>query len=220
MPTNVMRLGYWAILLGAMVGVVALFWRSEFERGHPRAEILDPVKAFPLTRPIPDFHLTNQFNMPVNLESLAGFVWVADVIFSTCPGQCHQLSQQMRAVQKRLPPGGSVRLVSLTADPEYDTPPVLDKYGQRYGYQPSNWLFLTGPKSPVYDLAIKGLLFSVVEQPENLRANVDDRFIHSTAFALVDRDGLLRGVVQGEETNAVEQILARVNWLLLERRKP
>ena len=202
-----------------MTVVTALFWRSERLANRVSALGLNPAQAFPLTRPVANFRLTNQFEIPVNLESLSGFVWVADVIFTTCPGQCHQLSQQMRSVQQRLPLGAPVRLVSLTANPEYDTPAVLEKYGRRYGYEPSNWLFLTGSKQAVYDLAIQGLLFSVVEQPEERRASLEDRFIHSTAFALVDPEGRFRGVVQGEETNAVDQILERVDWLLREARK-
>jgi protein SCO1/2 len=126
----------------------------------------------------------------------------------------------MRAVQKRLPVGAPVRLVSLTADPEYDSPEVLNRYGKRYGYEPTSWLFLTGPKKAVYDLAADGLYFSVVDKEETQRSSVEDRFIHSTAFALVDSRGHLRGVVQGEATNAVDQILERVKWLLQEPQKP
>lgn len=216
MPVVLIRRGCWALLLLAMAAVTGIFWRSERERASTSAAEGALAKAFPLQRPVHDFRLTNQFDLPVTLESLAGYVWVANVIFTTCPGQCHQLSLQMRAVQKRLPVGVPVRLISLTADPEFDTPTVLAKYGQRYGYEPATWLFLTGPKHDVYQLASKELLFSVEEQPMERRVNADDRFIHSTAFALVDRAGRLRGVVQGEETNAVDQILGRVNWLLAE----
>jgi protein SCO1/2 len=205
----------WLVLLVAMVAMGVVFVRSELRGRTPRGGT-GAAPPLRLERPVGDFRLTNQFGIPVDRQALEGFVWVADVIFSRCPGQCHQLSLQMREVQRRLPPGAGVRLVSLTADPEFDTPEVLAKYGRRYGYDTNNWLFLTGPKADVYRLATQGLLFSVVEQPPGARASLEDLFIHSTAFALVDRRGRLRGVVQGELTNAVDLILQQAQRLTRE----
>lgn len=216
MPKTLTERVSWSVLLLAMLGMTVVFVRSEW-RGRDRSRLAGVNATFLLDRPVGDFRLTNQFDLPVTRDSLEGFVWVADVIFSRCPGQCHQLSQQLRDVQRRLPAGSPVRLVSLTADPEYDTPAVLARYGRRYGYDTNNWLMLSGSKSELYRLATNGLLFSVVEQPEGRRASLDDLFIHSTAFAIVDRRGHLRGVVQGEVTNAVQQILRRVDQLVRER---
>jgi len=216
MPKTLTERVSWSVLLLAMIGMTVVFVRSEL-RDRNRSSLTEANSTFLLDRPVGDFRLTNQFDLPVTRESLDGFVWVADVIFSRCPGQCHQLSQQLREVQRQLPAGSPVRLVSLTADPEYDTPSVLARYGRRYGYDTNNWLMLSGSKSELYRLATNGLLFSVLEQPEGRRASLDDLFIHSTAFAIVDRRGHLRGVVQGEVTNAVHQILRRVDQLVGER---
>ena len=213
MPKTLIERCSWSALIIAMVVMTVVFVRSE-QRGRAPTNPAASLSGFRMDRPLADFRLTNQFELPVTRAALDGFVWVVDVIFTRCPGQCHQLSQQMRALQKRLPPGAPVRLVSLTADPEFDTPAVLAKYGRRYGYDTNNWLFLTGPKADVYGLAIKELFFAVVEQPEGKRVSVDDLFIHSTAFALVDQRGHMRGVVQGELTNAVDQILGQVQQLL------
>ena len=216
MPKTLIERLSWFVLLSAMLMTAVVFVHSE-RRGRPGSNAGVGHSVFLMDRPVGNFRLTNQFDIPVTRPALEGFVWVVDVIFSRCPGQCHQLSQQMREVQKRLPVGAPVRLVSLTADPEYDTPAVLAKYGRRYGYDTNTWLFLTGPKVDVYGLAVKELLFSVVEQPEGTRVSLNDLFIHSTAFALVDRRGHLRGVVQGELTNAVDQIVHQVEQLLRDR---
>lgn len=189
-----------------MAAVTVVFFRSV-----PRASPL------PVIGPVADFHLTNQFRLAVTREALEGFVWVADVIFSRCPGQCHELSQQMRRIQDRLPRGRPVRLVSLSADPAHDTPDVLLRYGARYGSDSNRWYFLTGPKADVYRLAIDSLKFSVVEKPEGERTAWEDLFIHSSAFAVVDRSGRLRAMVQGELPDAEERILGHVRGLLEER---
>lgn len=215
MPKTLTERLAWLVLLVAMVVATGLFIRSESRRNQGAG---GPTMADGLImdRPVGAFRLTNQFSAPMTEENLRGYVWVADVIFTRCPGQCHQLSSQLREVQKRLPAGSPVRLVSLTANPEHDTPAVLQEYALRYRYETNNWILLTGSKASVYELAIKGLLFSVVEQPEGKRQSLNDLFIHSTAFALVDRQGHLRGVVQGEMTNAVDEILRRVDLLVRE----
>jgi cytochrome oxidase Cu insertion factor (SCO1/SenC/PrrC family) len=219
MPKTLTEKLAWLILLSAMLVATGFFIWSETRR--PRAGVADNLAdGLIIDRPVGPFQLTNQFAAPVTHEALKGSVWVTDVIFTRCPGQCHQLSSQLREVQKRLPPGSPVKLVSLTADPSHDTPEVLAEYAQRYGYETNNWMLLTGSKASVYSLAIKGLLFSVVEQPEGKRQSLNDLFIHSTAFALVDRRGHLRGVVQGEMTNAVDEILRRVDLLVREGTRP
>lgn len=189
-----------------MAAVAVVFYRSR-----------PPAAPLPVIAPVAGFQLTNQFGIRVTRESLEGFVWVADVIFSRCPGQCHELSQQMRRIQDRLPVGKPIRLVSLSADPAYDTPAVLLKYGARYGSDSNRWYFLTGPKADVYRLAMDSLKFSVVEKAEGERTAVEDLFIHSSAFAIIDRSGRLRAMVQGELPDAEEQILGHVQRLLDER---
>ncbi len=207
----------WMVLFLAMGVTTWFFLRSEISGRQRTGETTEPgASDFPVDRPIRPFLLTNQFGRPMTAGSLRGRVTVFDVIFTQCSGQCHQLSLQMREIQKQLPAGMPAQLMSLTADPEFDTPEVLEKYGRRYGYRTNNWFFLTGPKQDVYQLAIKELLFSVVEKPEVPRSTIDDRFIHTTAYALVDRRGHLRGVVQGELTNAVAEIVRRVKVLAAE----
>lgn len=204
------------VYVGGLAVWRAVFSSAESVAGGASRSLGESEPAFPIIQTLGSFQLTNQFGVNVDRESLEGYVWVASVIFSRCPGLCHELSQQMRRIQDRLPAGASVRLISLTADPEYDTFEVLARYAKRYGANGSLWNFLTGPKPDVYELAIEGLKFSVLETAESQRSNINDLFIHSSLFAIVDHQGRLRTVVQGEEPDAEDQVLARVERLLKE----
>jgi protein SCO1/2 len=194
----------WAILIFVLVGIGVVYVVTETRRVD-----------LPVIGSLKPFMLTNQLGEAVTVGSLSGQVVVADVIFSRCPTMCHRLSQQMAKLQSEIPQG--VRLLSLTADPSHDTPGVLARHGQRYGCDPAKWWFLTGSKSEVYGVATNSLLFSVMENPEPEPAKLEDLFIHSADFKILDRRGRLRAVVYGEETNAVERILGLVKQL---RREP
>jgi protein SCO1/2 len=197
----------WIALVAIMLTVAVVFLR--------RAPRLAPL---PEISRIGSFSLTNQFGIRVGREDLEGWVVVADVIFSRCPGQCHQLSLAMARMQSALPMGSRIRLVSLTADPAFDTPNVLERYGRRYGVQGERWHFLTGPKLDVYRLATDGMKFSVVENESAKGGNLEDQFIHSSSFAIIDRRGILRAMVQLEDPRCVERVvelatrLAREDW--------
>lgn len=190
----------WVTLVACLVAVGAAYFVSESRRVD-----------LPVIGELEPFTLTNQLGRAVTTESLRGEVLVADVIFSRCPTQCHWLSQQMGRLQSQLPSG--VRLLSLTADPVYDTPEMLTSYGKRYGSDPAKWWFLTGSKAEVYRAATNSFLFSVMESAEPEKARLEDLFIHSADFKIVDKLGRLRAVVYGEETNAVERVLGIVKQL-------
>lgn len=192
-----------------MVLVAAVFWRQR----KPEAEVL------PVISRAGSFQLTNQFGLRVTDEALAGYVWVVDVIFTRCPGQCHRLSQQMRQLQHQVPLGAPVRFLSLTADPEYDTPEVLRRYAGRYGADGASWMFLAGTKAELYRLAMEGLKFSVVETDPKQATTLEDLFIHSASFALVDRQGRLRSMVQSEDPDSTQRILQQIQLLAGEKWK-
>src|ERR1051326_7934451 len=137
----------WGGLALVMVTIVAIAALSKLARRHPPPPVYGTV---------PEFSLTNQAGRVVSLSDLRDHVWVADIIFTRCPGPCAKMTRQMTQVQAALQPGGPGRLGPLTADPEFDTPPVLKAYGEKFGAAPARWDFLTGRKADVYRLATKG----------------------------------------------------------------
>lgn len=162
-----------------------------------RLEPRRPVRTSPrVLGQVADFTLTNQAGKAVTLADLRGHVWVADIIFTTCPGPCPRMTKQLSELQDALPPSSQARLVTLTTDPGNDTPAVLKAYGERFGANPERWLFLTGTKKEIAALAIDSLKLTVIEKKPEDRENPQDLFIHSTMFVVVDKLGQLREVFE------------------------
>jgi protein SCO1/2 len=147
---------------------------------------------------IADFTLTNQNGAAVSLADLRGHVWVADIIFTRCPGPCLKMSRQMQEIQQTLSPDSTVRLVSLTTDPDFDSPSVLKKYAGRFDADPARWIFLTGTKAAIGALAsgTDSLNLSAVAVKPGERVSADDLFVHSTIFVVVDQRARLRGIFE------------------------
>lgn len=172
-------------------------------------------KSLDVLGEVPSFTLTNQFAQTVSLTNLLGQVWVADVIFTTCPMSCERMTQRMHNLEKEIPARTPVRFVSITAYPQFDSPAVLKKYGERHGVDQSRWDFLTGIKQDVYELSVNGLKFAVLENTN--RVIPEDLFIHSTQFALVDKRGKIRGYFEGTEDEDRKQLLLAIKKLAREK---
>ena len=112
--------------------------------------------------PVADFTLTNQDGQIVTLADFTNHVWVADIVFTRCAGPCPRMTGLMRSLQNLLPADSTAKLVTLTTDPEYDSPAVLKKYGERFNADTSRWTFLTGTKSEIAALASGSLKLSAV----------------------------------------------------------
>ena len=162
----------------------------------------------------PAFDLTERSGRSVSSEELAGKVWVADFIFTTCAGPCPLMSTHMAALQ-RATEGLDVELVSFTVDPERDTPEVLAEYAKRYKADPERWLFLTGAKQALYDMIQTGFLLAVDDGSLTEGGKPGPGIItHSTKFVLVDQQGRIRGYYSGDSANVVEEIVPDIQRLL------
>jgi len=155
-----------------------------------------PGQPLPVYGQVADFTLTNQNGSVVSLADLRGRVWIADIIFTRCPGPCLKMTRQMKELQDALPSRSQVKLVTLTTDPDFDTPPVLKAYAERFGSDAGRWTFLTGPKAQIAKLAIDSLKFTAIEKKPEERASPQDLFVHSTIFVIADKRGQLRGVFE------------------------
>src|SRR5438552_14260823 len=104
---------------------------------------------------VPNFQLVNQEGQPFGSAQLAGKIWIADFIYTSCPGPCPMISMRMSELQKPLEKT-DVHLVSFSVDPEKDTPEILRGYAEKLHTQAKRLDFLTGAKSAIYDLSHKG----------------------------------------------------------------
>ena len=155
------------------------------------------ASKLPVLGQVADFALTNQAGQRVTLADLRGKAWVADIIFTRCAGPCPRMTKQMASVQAALPPASNAKLVTLTTDPEFDTPEVLKKYPERLGLKATDrWMFLTGTKTQIAGLAIDSLKLTAIEKKPAERTDADDLFIHSTIFVVVDKQARLRAVFE------------------------
>lgn len=196
------------LLLGCLLGLLRF-----------RASLGKPL---PVYGRVTDFSLTNQNGQVVSLPQLRGHVWVADIIFTRCPGPCLKMTRQMKELQQALPASSNARLVTLTTDPVFDTPTVLKAYSERFGADPRQWLFLTGSPKQIADLAIDSLKLTAIEKKPEERQSADDLFIHSTIFVLIDKHAQLRGIFEttGEGVDsrqAITQVLSGIRRLERER---
>ena len=160
---------------------------------------------------VPNFELVNQDGQRFGSVQLAGKIWIADFIYTSCPGPCPMISTRMSELQKPLEKT-DVHLVSFSVDPTRDTPEVLRSYAERLHTEPKRWDFLTGPKSAIYDLSHKGFKLAVSDGSDEAGIPV-----HSTRIVLVDRHGEIRGYYEATEADAVTKLLADTSHLLREQ---
>ncbi len=183
------------VWIGVALIVLIVAGSVVLQRLKPRTPEAAPL---PVIGSIAPFTLTNQNGVITTLDDLRGKVWLADIIFTRCPGPCARMTRQMASVQAALPKESQAKLISLTTDPEFDSPEVLKKYADKFGADPARWQFFTGSKLSIAALAGDSLKLVHMETKPESRTSADDLFIHSTIFVLVDKQARLRGMVDKE----------------------
>jgi protein SCO1/2 len=161
---------------------------------------------------VPPFQLIDQNGESFGSQQLLGKIWIADFVFTTCPGPCPLISSRMSETQKPLR-DTDIKLVSFSVDPEHDTPAVLLAYAAQWHAQPGRWHFLTGDKNTIYRLSRDGFKLATAEGGATGP-------IHSTRMVLVDRGGVIRGYYDATDADAVTRLLADTNRLLREQPAP
>jgi len=145
-----------------------------------------PREQLPKIAPAPDFALTSQDGAMVKLADFRGKVVAVTFIFTKCTKSCPVLTPMMSFVQDRLGAdfGSKIAFVSITVDPERDSPQVLREYGEAFGANFAGWSFLTGSPSDIRDVTRRYGVFAA--KADN--GNVDHTFLTS----IVDPRGILR----------------------------
>ena len=190
------------LILIPLVTAGVLFWLRQLQ-----VNVLSN-RPLPSYGSVPSFELTNQDAQPFGSQQLAGKIWIADFIFTTCRGPCPIISTRMSELQKPLEKS-DVHLVSFSVDPETDTPPVLRVYADKLRKEPFRWDFLTGSRDAIASISRDGFKLGISENEEPGRGPV-----HSTRFVLVDRRGTIRGYYDALAPDGVTKLLADTNHLL------
>src|SRR5262249_35195246 len=132
---------------------------------------------------IPPFQLTAQTGEAFDSRELDGHIWVANFVYTTCPGPCPMMSHQMSVIQQATATTPGVKLVSFTVDPAHDTPSVLADYARHFNADPGRWTFLTGDMARLNDLGLNAFKLN----------KVDGSLDRSSRFVLVDGRRQIRG---------------------------
>lgn len=199
-----LRWGLLVVLLGAMGAKIWVRFADESRKS---------ARTLPVLGTVPDFSLVERSGQPVALSDLKGYTWIADFIFTHCPGPCPLMTSRMGELQKALSDARDVRLVSFTVDPARDSPQVLSQYADRFGARKERWLFLTGTKEAIYRLAGEGFRLTAAENPPGNSLPGEGPILHSTRFVLVDSKARIRGYYDGTEAELVQRILPDVEAL-------
>jgi len=170
------------LIAAAALGIVYLNQRKPVEL---------PVYAV-----VADFKLTDQNNKPVVLDTFKGKVWVVDFMFTTCGSICPMMTKNMAGLYKETAAYDDVRLVSVSVNPENDTPAALNAYAKKYNAEGDRWLFLTGDRAAIQKLAVGSFKIG----------DTKDIIFHSPLFVLVDRKGRVRGYYDGTDDERLKHL--------------
>ncbi len=168
-------------------------------RAESRSESVAESKA--KTAAPAEFTLIDQQGQPFSSKSLEGQVWVGSYFFTNCPAVCWRLNQALAGWQETNP-NSQTRLVSISCDPENDTPEVLARYAQRFKADPQRWTFLTGDMPTIVRLGNETFQVSV------------EKGTHSDRAFVVDRDGKVRGrfrVTEPDQFEKLKMLLAQLD---------
>ncbi len=169
--------------------------------------------AHDVNLPLGRFELRERSDKKVTDADLADRVWISAFIFTRCPLSCPRISGVMKGLQTKLA-GLNVKLVSLTVDPDNDTPAVLSAYADHFGADPDRWWFLTGPKGDVLTLIRDRFKLGVEVNTDapSVSEGRAEAFSHSERLALVDH-GRVVGIYAATEPREINDLVARARQL-------
>jgi protein SCO1/2 len=153
-------------------------------------------RAAPLPRygAVPAFSLTDAAGKPFGNAQLDGAPFVIDFMFTTCPEICPRMTEEMGKLQTWMVNRGldaRVRLVSVSIDPDRDTPEKLRAYAQKFHARAGTWTFVTGSQQAIEDAVVKGFKIAVSREKDDSQDGF--ALVHGTKFVLVDGKREIRG---------------------------
>jgi protein SCO1 len=160
---------------------------------------------------VKDFHFIDQDGRSVSQKDLDGSVYVADFFFTTCHSICPIMSNQMERIYTKYKDNPEVKFLSHTVDPEIDTVKQLKEYAIKHNADSKQWMFVTGDKKELYDVARTGYFLDAQQGDGG-----PDDFIHTQNFALIDKDKRIRGYYDGTDSTDVDQLIKDIDLLLKE----
>ena len=193
------------IVLALFVGfgswlAIGLLSHHEKDRGIP------PDQA----RQLINFSLTDSTGREVTRADLDGKILAVSFLFTGCSLTCPEVSRRMAEIQQLTAGQADVRLMSLTVDPRTDTPPVLAKFGARYGLDTNRWFMLTGDKATLHGIIGTSFLARDAGDPFN---SMPGNFTGTERIAVVDQHGRVRVYFDGLRPETAAAVVAEISRL-------
>lgn len=169
---------------------------------------IDPVSY------IHPFSFINQDGKTITEKDVKGKVFVAEYFFTTCKGICPKMNNYLKTVYERFKNEKDFLILSHTCDPEQDSAAQLKKYSDSLGVNTSRWMFLTGRKDSLYTMA---RISYTIDDPANNLKSIDDDFLHTQFWALVNRKGDVMKIYDGIKESEVKELINDIDHMLKEK---
>ncbi len=175
-------------------------------------------KKSPAISTVKPFSFTTQDGKAFTEKDMEGKVCVVEYFFTTCKGICPRLNTNMKSIYETFKDEPDFMIISHTCDPETDSASVLKHYSDSLKVDTRKWVFLTGRKDSLYHAARNSYL---LDDPKNNLTDINQQFLHTQFFAVVDKSGHIRGqVYDGLKKDEIDQLKDDVKNLLAEKAGP
>ncbi len=173
-----------AVTLAVFIGIGTIFLQKPL------------LASFPVYGEVTPFRLIDVQGQPFDSARLNNKVWVTAFFFTTCSGICPIMTKNLKSLQDMYRSYSDVEFVSISVNPEQDTPEALAAYAQKYAADTNRWHFLTGSREDITRIAVRNFKVGSVDEP----------VFHSAYFILVDRRRRIRGYYEGTQKEEVERL--------------
>jgi len=161
---------------------------------------------------IPDFKLVDQLGDTLTQKSFENQIYITDFFFTSCPGICLKMTNNMTKVQEAFLDNDEVAILSHSVTPSIDSVSVLKTYAEKNGVIDSKWHLVTGDKNEIYNL---GRNEYFVENDLGIPKDIND-FLHTENFLLIDKNRHIRGIYNGLNRASIAQLITDAEALLEE----
>jgi protein SCO1/2 len=168
----------------------------------------------PVLNAVQPFSFTDQDGKNISEKDVSGKVYVAEYFFTTCKGICPKMNNNMKEIYAAFKDEPDFRILSHTVDPETDSVARMKWYADSINVDSKTWLFLTGRKDSLYRAARISYL---LDDPKNNDEDIDKQFIHTQFFALVDKNGDVRKIIDGLKKDEIAELKTDIEKLLKEK---
>jgi protein SCO1/2 len=206
---NNKKTGIFLLVFFMLLGVAFLGYYFKVNNGVKKSAL--PIVQGDRNHHVSPFSFTNQDGKTITNEDVKGKIYVAGYFFATCKTMCPKMNANLNNVYKAFKGNKNVLILLHTVDPKNDTPAALKEYALRFDADADQWMFLTGNKQQLYDMARYSYLISA--EDDTVGVKIEDQFIHDKHYSLVDGFGRIRGFYDGLQPSDMDRLIADIKTL-------